>query len=114
MRISDWSSDVCSSDLSVYVDFAVEQQVAAGLRKADKVKIFASSDTPTEAALVAIDARVDPATRNAVVRAKIADATRAPAPGHRKSVVEGQSVATRVSHGGRSVNKEQNNTLQRK
>jgi len=65
-----------------YVDFTVAQQVAAGLRRNDRVDIFAASDaTPTAAAIVAIDARVDPTTRNAIVRAKIRDAANAPAPG---------------------------------
>ncbi len=65
-----------------YVDFTVAQQVAARLRKNDRVDIFAASDSePTAAAIVAIDARVDPTTRNAIVRAKIRDAANAPTPG---------------------------------
>jgi membrane fusion protein (multidrug efflux system) len=45
------------------------------------VQLFTSGDsTPILARIVAIDARVDPATRNAMVRARIDD-DRAPAPG---------------------------------
>ncbi len=69
-------------DDAVHVDFTVAQRVAAGLREGDKVDVFASSDSaPTAATIVAIDARVDPATRNAMVRARIEGATDAPAPG---------------------------------
>ena len=54
-----------------YVDFTVAQQVAAALHEGDNVEVFATSDaSPTAAAIVAIDARVDPSTRNALVRAR--------------------------------------------
>ncbi len=69
-------------DDAVHVDFTVAQHVAAGLRHGDNVDVFASSDsTPIRAGIVALDARVDPTTRNASVRARIADAALAPAPG---------------------------------
>jgi membrane fusion protein (multidrug efflux system) len=74
-------------DDSAYVDFTVAQQVAANLRQGGNVNIFttegASSATAgiVTAAIVAIDARVDPATRNTTVRARILDAANAPAPG---------------------------------
>ena len=56
------------------------QQVAAGLRAGDSVEVFVASDLrSTEAKIVAVDARVEPATRSAMVRAKIERA--APAPG---------------------------------
>lgn len=69
-------------DESAYVDFAVAQQVAADLRAGEKVQVVTASDEqPITAAIVAMDARVDPATRNAAVRAKISDASNAPSPG---------------------------------
>lgn len=70
-------------DDAVHVDFAVEQRVAAALRDGDTVDILAAngSDKSIEARIVAIDARVDPATRNAAVRARIEDATKTPSPG---------------------------------
>ena len=71
-------------DDSAYVDFSVAQQVAANLRPGNKVDVFASSGSLAEgvkAEILAIDARVDPATRNAMVRAKVKDASQAPAPG---------------------------------
>jgi membrane fusion protein, multidrug efflux system len=68
-------------DEVAHVDFTVAQQVAAVLREGDGVELFATSDSPPIAAkVVAIDARVDPTTRNAMVRARIEDAN-APRPG---------------------------------
>lgn len=78
-------------DDAAYVDFSVAQQVAAILRKGDAVDILAAgSSSPIAGAIVATDSRVDPATRNAMVRARI-DAANAPAPG--------ASVRVRVPNG---------------
>jgi membrane fusion protein (multidrug efflux system) len=67
---------------AVHVDFTVSQQVASGLRAGDVVAVAANSDGPSlRARIVAIDSRVDPTTRNAAVRARIADAAGAVTPG---------------------------------
>lgn len=82
-------------DDSAYVDFSVAQQVAAGLHQGNTVDVLTAGDTRTiKAAIVAIDARVDPATRNATVRAKVRDAQDTPAPGAsvRVQVPVGQPV----------------------
>lgn len=64
------------------VDFAVAQSVAASLKVGEQVRVIGSADsTPVAARIVAIDARVDPTTRNAAVRARLDDAALAPAPG---------------------------------
>ncbi|HMN44923.1 MAG TPA: efflux RND transporter periplasmic adaptor subunit [Povalibacter sp.] len=69
-------------DESAYVDFTVAQQVAAALRAGTNVQVLASgAEHATAAEILAIDARVDPVTRNATVRARLHDVTRAPAPG---------------------------------
>jgi membrane fusion protein, multidrug efflux system len=69
-------------DEAAHVDFTVAQSVAAGLRAGQDVDVFAASDAaPTAARIVAIDARVDPTTRNAMVRARIERAGNGPAPG---------------------------------
>lgn len=69
-------------DDSAYIDFSVPQQVAAGLRAGDSVEVIAGPElVPSRAEIVALDARFDPATRNGVVRARLADVHRAPAPG---------------------------------
>jgi membrane fusion protein, multidrug efflux system len=79
-------------DDAAHVDFSVAQPVAAGLRVGDSVEVFATSDSaPTAARIVAIDARVDPTTRNAMVRARLDRAGNGPAPG--------ASVRVRVSVG---------------
>jgi membrane fusion protein (multidrug efflux system) len=54
-----------------HVDFAVTQQVAAGLRAGQSVQVYVSDMVSIPATIVAIDARVDPTTRNAIVRARI-------------------------------------------
>ncbi len=69
-------------DDDAYVDFNVAQHLAAGLRHGDVVEIVtASSAQPIEARIVALDARIDPLTRNAAARARIIDAAAAPRPG---------------------------------
>jgi membrane fusion protein (multidrug efflux system) len=68
-------------DGAAYVDFSVAQQVAAGLHVADTVEVLpAGSSDAITARIAAIDARVDPSTRNAVVRARI-EGLRTPSPG---------------------------------
>lgn len=65
---------------SAQVDFPVSQQVAEHLGAGDSVEIIGTDGT-IEASIVAIDARVDAATRNTVIRAKVEDASALPAPG---------------------------------
>lgn len=67
---------------AVHVDFTVAQQITSGLQDGETVEVFASGDpVPTQARIVALDARIDPTTRNAVVRARIDDTSHTPAPG---------------------------------
>lgn len=68
---------------AVHIDFAVPQAVAANLRRGATVEVTAGSgDAPLAAAIVAVDARIDPETRNATVRARLERAAAAlPAPG---------------------------------
>jgi membrane fusion protein (multidrug efflux system) len=69
-------------DDAAHVDFTVAQQVAAGLREGDSVEVSASGQSSSIAAkIVAVDARIDPTTRNAMVRARIEGAANAPSPG---------------------------------
>jgi membrane fusion protein (multidrug efflux system) len=68
-------------DDTVHVDFEVPQAVAASLHVGDSVAVFSpGAATSVAAHVIAVDARVDPATRNATVRAKM-ESTQAPAPG---------------------------------
>jgi membrane fusion protein (multidrug efflux system) len=69
-------------DDAVHVDFAVAQHVAAGLRVGQPVELITAGETSRiTARIVAIDARVDPATRNAMVRARVEAGPHTPAPG---------------------------------
>jgi membrane fusion protein (multidrug efflux system) len=69
-------------DDAVHIDFSVAQWVAAGLREGDAVEVIAASGAaPVPARIVAVDARIDPSTRNAMIRARIENAAAAPAPG---------------------------------
>jgi membrane fusion protein (multidrug efflux system) len=68
-------------DDAVHVDFTVAQQAAAGLHPGDKVQVFAAAGAaPVPAAIVAVDARIDPTTRNAMVRALL-EGSDLPSPG---------------------------------
>ncbi len=79
-------------DEAVHVDFTVAQWVAEGLRVDESVEVFATSNSsPTDARIVAIDARIDPTTRNAMVRARIE--------GNNNAVVPGASVRVLVPVG---------------
>lgn len=64
------------------VDFSVPQSVAAALTHGSTVDIVtADGAEPISARVVAIDAKVDPATRNAMVRARISGGKELPSPG---------------------------------
>lgn len=63
-----------------HVDFAVAQAVAAALEPGMLVQVNTERFPQLAARIVAIDARIDPATRNATVRARLVG-TRHPAPG---------------------------------
>ncbi|MBH0177771.1 MAG: efflux RND transporter periplasmic adaptor subunit [Nitrospira sp.] len=66
---------------AVHVDFSVAQQIAAGLRVGEIVEVFAAGDSPVvPAKIIALDSRVDPTTRNAMVRARIEETQYIPAP----------------------------------
>jgi membrane fusion protein, multidrug efflux system len=88
---------------AAHVDFAVAQRVAAGLRVGDEVGVTAGNDvSPVAARIVAIDSRVDATTRNASIRARIADASRVAVPGASVRVLVpggplGKAVAVPVS-----------------
>jgi membrane fusion protein (multidrug efflux system) len=88
---------------AAHVDFTVAQRVAEGLKVGDRVSVLAGAEAvPVEARIVAVDARVDPTTRNASVRARVTEADRIPAPGASVRVLvpagaSGTAVAVPVS-----------------
>src|SRR3546814_21105911 len=103
MRISDWSSDVCSSDL-VLLEVVAERPVAEHLEKgvvargvADLVEVVVLA-AGTQAALDIGRAHVA-----ALLRAKEHVLELDHARVDRKSVVSGKSVSVRVDLGGRRI-----------
>jgi membrane fusion protein (multidrug efflux system) len=61
-----------SVDQAAHVDFTVAQRVAAGLQVGNQVEVFVAGDSsPISARVIALDARVDSTTRNAMVRARV-------------------------------------------
>lgn len=67
---------------AVHVDFEVSQAVASTLRPGTNVQVVTGEGSkPIAATVMAIDARVDPTTRNATVRARLAGTDQPPAPG---------------------------------
>lgn len=69
-------------DAAVHVDFAVPQDTAARLQVGGEVEIgTAGHDQPLKAKIVAIDARVESATRNTWIRALLTGNGQIPRPG---------------------------------
>jgi membrane fusion protein (multidrug efflux system) len=69
-------------DEAVHVDFTVSQEVAAHLGEGERVEVEAGNGAePHPATIVALDARIDPSTRNAWVRARLDDPEAALTPG---------------------------------
>lgn len=67
---------------AVNVDFAVPQQVAGSLQVGEAVEVLTAGQAQAMTAkIVAIDARVDPTTRNAMIRARIEGTSPLPSPG---------------------------------
>src|SRR3546814_14048854 len=91
MRISDWSSDVCSSDLSLRTRFSNLANILEDRSRNEEVLVL---DRPV---LTCADwQRLKAYFGDAV--AELED---------RKSVVEGKSVSVRVDLGGRRIIKKQ-------
>lgn len=69
-------------DEAAHVDFTVTQAVALGLKEGDKVEVIgADKEAAVIATIIALDSRIDRATRNANIRAKVDDARKLPPPG---------------------------------
>src|SRR3546814_18562059 len=92
MRMSDWSSDVCSSDLLPYECTAGAE--ARGIEP--DVVLQPGPAMSAELEAPAVDLELVPSEAGGP-------------PGDRKSVVEGKSVSVRVDIGGRWIIKKKNN-----
>src|SRR3546814_14519225 len=107
MRISDWSSDVCSSDLHAQIAW---RRAAQGARKrrapADAPGggvLFIVTDKCNHHFPVVLVGKGDRGTEEDAAPVALAGRIDHPQP-KRKSVVQGKSVSVRVSIGGRRSN----------
>src|SRR3546814_11345856 len=101
MRISDWSSDVCSSDLF---------QRAESRPGPQRARLRQAGSPPPPGTTWALN-------RKAPARASAAAPARPATPPYRvdrKSVVEGKRVSGRVDVGGRRIIKKKNNQERRR
>src|SRR3546814_21079614 len=111
MRISDWSSDVCSSDLQPIQREHLRGPAIdlAGLQPRQALRDVGQAPVPLRLGL-GCDWMIEQAQRARgfagqwQTRQRIGPATRRV--GDRKSVVEGKGVAVRVDSGGRRTLKE--------
>src|SRR3546814_14323184 len=98
MRISDWSSDVCSSDLLVIPSFGQDHAVGDNL---DLAAIVGREDAPS---LAILHVSVDHGGRDASVPKCISNVNgMSDSRTDRKSVVKGKSGSVRVDLGGRRI-----------
>src|SRR3546814_13283842 len=119
MRISDWSSDVCSSDLRIPAA-AFGDEVAAQVKRDPvlaPVKVVVVLEAGVLVVQLAIDrpvgadelAQAEGDARRAIGGSVTALAAVADAAGQaRPSVVKGKRVSVRVDLGGRRILKQQN------
>src|SRR3546814_14254116 len=108
MRISDWSSDVCASDLSLLRHAFFE---AAEAQAVDDEGGDRGRDRPEREVQRLDDIAI--AFEHALHQQDRADGEEAVL-ADRKSVVEGKSVSVRVDHGGRRIIKKQTITKDNK
>src|SRR3546814_16792428 len=103
MRISDWSSDVCSSDLDMVVRGGAAQVgvVSSALQGSISGSVISN--------VISSGVVTIPAMKRTGFRADYAGGVEAVAStGDRKSVGQGKIVSVRVELGGRHINKKQN------
>src|SRR3546814_18743566 len=100
MRISDWSSDVCSSDLfgDQPVD-EIEIGIVDAIRRHDVDRV---AQRPQQHAAIEEEAQQRRPKRGEIVAMRLREFER----GDRKSVVSGKSVSVRVVLGGRRILKQ--------
>src|SRR3546814_16736220 len=106
MRISDWSSDVCSSDLLTHALFPVghlEKPEVRALAKEARLPNAARKDSQGLCFLGHVDMKEFLKRYIPVKRGELVE--------DRKSVVSGKSVSVRVDRGGRRVIKKKKSKI---
>src|SRR3546814_12737896 len=109
MRISDWSSDVCSSDLT-FMQSLLALRAGALALACVLAPVAHAADTAN--LLTGIPRLACEATL--CLSSSLRPGQCGPSLDHyldRKSVVEGKSVSERVDHGGRRIIKKKNNYM---
>src|SRR3546814_11028657 len=101
MRISDWSSDVCSSDLGIKVRITVKAADEAAAQR-----MLAAEEALVRGLLGDVIFGIDEQSMETVVIEQLRREGRTLAA--RKSVVSGKSVSVRVDLGGRRFIKKKN------
>src|SRR3546814_12206554 len=99
MRISDWSSDVCSSDLG---NFSNRQGRSIGSEQCVRPADFVQSREELPLNLQLLEYGLNDETAGGHFL-NVTDSSDTPQ--DRKSVVQGKSVSVRVELGGRSIHK---------
>src|SRR3546814_15501053 len=108
MRISDWSSDVCSSDL-FGASVVVQHRGTLFTKRCTGAGNGAAGRRPAFGASAVVRHRGTLFTKRCT-GAGNGSAGRRPAFGDRKSVVSGKSLSVRVDLGGRRIIKKNRNT----
>ena len=80
----------------VHVDFSVAQSVAAGMQLGSSVEVRTTQGQTLTAKVVAVDSRVDPDTRSAMVRARLPGGPDGPAPGASVRVLLGVGASSKA------------------
>src|SRR3546814_18115044 len=112
MRISDWSSDVCSSDLQMLARMDIISVNCPHTPATFHLLSARRLDLLQPQAYIVNTARGEVIDENALVR-KLRKGEIAGA-GDRKSVVQGQSVSVRVDLGGRRIIKKKTQKTENK
>src|SRR3546814_13424019 len=106
MRISDWSSDVCSSDLTFFIDQRLSLSVP-GISSAAKAQT-SMQKVPHSQGMDYVQASAELNRMSAQYGTHGQEPTPLHFPEDRKSVVQGKSVSVRVDVGGRRIIKKNN------
>src|SRR3546814_18994508 len=100
MRISDWSSDVCSSDLRRVGRAEIDGSVGRHVCRDKRAARIAARKKGRESSVPGVECKRTPGQAACISPASFAISAAA-----RKSVVLGKSVSVRVDHGGGRIMK---------
>src|SRR3546814_13518745 len=102
MRISDWSSDVCSSDLVGAKNMAEPRKVTLGAMQGGNW-VIQEGLRPGDRVIVSGLQKVQLGQPVRIAKPRSPGSAAKPQPADRKSVVSGKGVSVRVDLGGRRI-----------